>query len=150
MRKPLRSKTGADQRENGTTQPLDIGGDSQSGGEAFGPGTILLIYVNETQKPLQIEPPDRDELLIGRSAPDSILIPDIDLAVAGGSSQGISRVHAMLALDGERLTLTDLGSTNGTFINGQKLHPHEVRILLDSDEVRFANLTTYVRFHTPE
>jgi ABC-type multidrug transport system ATPase subunit len=33
----------------------------------------------------------------------------------------VSRLHASLAVDGERVVLADLGSSNGTFVNGQRL-----------------------------
>jgi DNA-binding NtrC family response regulator len=34
---------------------------------------------------------------------------------------GVSRQHAELALEGERFVLRDLGSTNGTYLNGQRI-----------------------------
>src|SRR5207248_2989047 len=33
----------------------------------------------------------------------------------------VSRLHASLAVDGERVVLADLGSSNGTYVNGQRL-----------------------------
>lgn len=38
---------------------------------------------------------------------------------------GVSRVHALLRLSGGRLTLTDLGSTNGTLVDGRALAPNQ-------------------------
>ena len=34
---------------------------------------------------------------------------------------GISRRHARLDYDGSQVVLTDLGSTNGTMVNGQRV-----------------------------
>ena len=34
---------------------------------------------------------------------------------------GISRRHARLDFDGSQVVLTDLGSTNGTLVNGQRI-----------------------------
>ena len=37
----------------------------------------------------------------------------------------VSRLHAQVERDGARLRLRDLGSVNGTYVNGQRLHePH--------------------------
>ena len=35
---------------------------------------------------------------------------------------GISREHAIFQDDGETLTVTDIASTNGTFVNGTQIH----------------------------
>jgi pSer/pThr/pTyr-binding forkhead associated (FHA) protein len=39
-----------------------------------------------------------------------------------------SRRHASFALDAGGLTLTDLGSTNGTLVNGQKVSKASLKI----------------------
>ena len=50
------------------------------------------------------------------------------------SSESISRRHARLELREGRLMVTDLGSANGTFVNGQRVRERVLRI---GDEVRF-------------
>ena len=40
--------------------------------------------------------------------------------------EGISRRHARVVLSGESILIEDCGSTNGTFLNGQKLGSREV------------------------
>ncbi|MEQ9500860.1 MAG: ATP-binding protein [Deltaproteobacteria bacterium] len=52
-----------------------------------------------------------DEAVVGRSA-------DCDVHL---SDQRLSRRHAKLIVDGERLCIEDLGGANGTFINGRRL-----------------------------
>ncbi len=49
-----------------------------------------------------------DELLIGRSAPDDGRL---------GGDPELSRRHALITCSGTRLTIVDLGSTNGTWVN---------------------------------
>lgn len=46
-----------------------------------------------------------------------------DLVLADNS---VSRRHAMLVRDGDRYFLTDLGSTNGTYLNGRCIRQAEV------------------------
>ena len=50
------------------------------------------------------------------------------------ASDSVSRRHARLELGDGRLTVTDLGSTNGTFVNGKRV---QESVLGVGDEVRF-------------
>jgi hypothetical protein len=49
--------------------------------------------------------------VIGRGDQANLRLPDV----------GISRRHARLDFDGNQVVLTDLGSTNGTMVNGQRV-----------------------------
>lgn len=55
--------------------------------------------------------PDDGELLVGRASDlDIVLVEDM-----------VSRKHAKMTAQAGFLTITDLGSTNGTFVNGEKV-----------------------------
>jgi len=55
--------------------------------------------------------PDDGELIIGRASDlDLVLVEDM-----------VSRKHAKLMANGGQLSIMDLGSTNGTFVNGEKI-----------------------------
>lgn len=56
---------------------------------------------------------------IGRSAECDISIPD---------DPNVSRVHARFDRDGEVWIIVDLGSTNGTFVNGNKIAEARLRV----------------------
>lgn len=75
--------------------------------------------------------------VIGRSA-------DCDLPIA---DKKISRQHAAIAREAERCFLADLGSRNGTFLNGQRLGP-ERRLLSHGDEIQLGALLV-LRFEDP-
>jgi pSer/pThr/pTyr-binding forkhead associated (FHA) protein len=51
-------------------------------------------------------------IVIGRDTSAGLVIDDPEA----------SRRHASLMLDGDTLSVEDLGSTNGTFVNGEQLH----------------------------
>ncbi|HKP16767.1 MAG TPA: adenylate/guanylate cyclase domain-containing protein [Gemmatimonadaceae bacterium] len=74
-------------------------------------------------------------LIVGRA-------PTCDLSVADPT---ISRRHAELLVDDEQVTLRDLGSSNGTFVNGHKVAAAtlEVDDLIAFGKVAF-RLATYV------
>ena len=52
-----------------------------------------------------------DQIVIGRDSTNGVVINDAE----------ISRKHARLMFQGGKYVLDDLGSTNGTFVNGQRL-----------------------------
>jgi pSer/pThr/pTyr-binding forkhead associated (FHA) protein len=66
-----------------------------------------------------------DKIRIGRGSKNDITIPH----------SGVSSSHARLLRQGAAYQLEDLGSTNGTFVNGQRLDAP--RMLQDGDVVKF-------------
>ncbi len=80
----------------------------------------------------------RSNWVIGRSYKTHL--PDIDLAPHGGASKGVSRQHARLLHLGEDWFIEDLGSTNGTFVNGIRVAAHQMQKLNHRDLVRFAEV----------
>lgn len=66
----------------------------------------------------------RTEFTLGRSAEGQPILPDIDLAPFQAYEHGVSRIHASITLGKQEALITDLGSANGTRLNGQKLPPH--------------------------
>lgn len=48
---------------------------------------------------------------------------------------GVSRLHARLEYAHEQVMLTDLGSTNGTYVNNQRIEPHKPRRLKSGDNL---------------
>lgn len=55
------------------------------------------------------------------------------------SHTAISRTHLRLSLDGRRLYATDLGSTNGTTIDGTPLPPQTKRQIVSTSRIRLGN-----------
>jgi two-component system, cell cycle response regulator len=73
-----------------------------------------------------------DKTIIGRGQKAQIRLFD----------DGISREHAQILIEGGRIILQDLGSTNGTFCNGLKVDRRE---LVDGDKILVGS-TTILKF----
>ncbi|MEM6458855.1 MAG: ATP-binding protein [Planctomycetota bacterium] len=84
---------------------------------------LILTVIQGPDKGRRFELPDHEPQQIGRS---SEALPLTD--------QTISRRHAELTPDGGRWVLRDLGSSNGTFVNGVRVT--EQRRLRPGDQVR--------------
>ncbi|MFC4128504.1 FHA domain-containing protein [Nocardia rhizosphaerae] len=68
--------------------------------------------------PLRRIPLRGSQFLIGKRSASQGIVPEIDLGIAPADI-GVSRAHAMIRLDPTgALTVTDLGSTNGTSLDG--------------------------------
>lgn len=86
------------------------------------------------------------EVDIGRLDPSSGSFPDVDLTDYGGAEEGVSRHHAKIIRRGSKVFVEDLGSFNGTFLNGKKLPPHRCETLKSGDELKLSKLVLWVSF----
>jgi EAL domain-containing protein (putative c-di-GMP-specific phosphodiesterase class I) len=74
-----------------------------------------------------------DHVTVGRKQTCELAIP----------CASVSGIHAELTLDGDELHVTDLGSTNGTFLNGTRINYR--RRVFDGDLVQFADVVFRAR-----
>ena len=70
---------------------------------------------------------DKEVVLAGRHPDSDIFLDDIT----------VSRRHAEIHATGDTFTLVDLGSTNGTKVNGVRVAQRELQ---DGDELTFGNI----------
>ncbi len=103
--------------------------------------TIRFLVEGE-EIPLTLVPSQR--AIMGRQAPFMLQLPDVDLTAYSAAEHGISRVHAVIDCSRTGLQITDLDSRNGTFVNGEKLHPYNAHILRHSDTVRLGSMSLEV------
>lgn len=83
-------------------------------------------------EPAAQEEPDDDALTIGRSRGNSIVLDDML----------VSRQHVRITADDEGLVLEDLGSRNGTYVNGRRV---ERTHLTEGDRIGIGAATFEVR-----
>lgn len=110
----------------------------------FGHDANVLIRVRDVEQPIPLE--ITDEATLGRSDAATNTRPGLDLTPFGALDMGVSRLHAAIRRGEETLTLVDLGSANGTFLNGQRLVAEQPRVLRDGDEIRVGKLVCHIFF----
>ncbi len=96
------------------------------------------IYLLDTEDTIFIK--GDKELTIGRSTEGQAVVPDIDLSPFDAYESGVSRLHATLAVKGAQVTAKDLGSANGTRLNGKKLSAHAEHTIQHGDVLTLGNL----------
>jgi hypothetical protein len=97
-----------------------------------------------------VEVPLTKEVNIGRLDSHSGSFPDVDLTDYGGGKKGVSRRHAKVTRRGKEVFIEDLGSMNGTFLNGRKLTPHLPEVLRDGYKLQLGKLMMWVSFTTEQ
>jgi len=110
--------------------------------------STLVLMMRDTNYAFKLRPQDnRHEIVIGRSNGASMK-PDIDLLDHNGDAAGVSRLHLSIRYEPRDKTVcvVDMNSANGSFLNGQKLHPREVRVIRHGDELRLGRLVMRVYF----
>ena len=105
----------------------------------------VLLYIGGAAQPLSIN--RLNNLVIGRLDPgDDSKLVDVDLSAFHAQEMGVSRKHARLNARQDPPVLIDLGSSNGTFVNGQRLEPEQPQSLDSGDEVKLGRLVTRVYY----
>jgi pSer/pThr/pTyr-binding forkhead associated (FHA) protein len=83
---------------------------------------------------------EEDEVTLGRAGTGQPIVPDIDLTPYKGLEAGVSRLHASIRIKGEEIYIMDLGSANGTRLNGDKLPPSTPHRLEDESVITLGKL----------
>ena len=109
---------------------------------ALKPGQITLT-INGVDQRVVLE--GQTEYVLGREGHEGVK-PDLNLNDYGGRDKGISRVHAALRRDRGQVFLVDLGSTNGTRLNGQPVPAHQPAPVASGDEIRLGKLLMRINF----
>src|SRR5437879_1372871 len=92
------------------------------------PGTLLVIGGNDRGKRFDLAGP---ETRVGRGTDQDVVLSDI----------AVSRRHFTVVFDGSRYKVKDLGSGNGTLVNGQRVDNY---VLNDGDNIEIGQ--TVMRF----
>ena len=100
----------------------------------------LKLYLKVVDTDREIRLPSADEVQIGRLDAAHGIFPDLDLTSDGGLEGGVSRRHCKIHQRGMTYLVEDVGSANGTFLNGQRLTPYLPHVLKDEDELQLGTV----------
>lgn len=86
------------------------------------------------------------EIVLGRIDLSNPVGSRLDLTPYGAHERGVSREHAVMRFRDGELTITDLGSVNGTSVNLKRLQPNKPHRLKDGNDVLLGRLSIVIRF----
>lgn len=111
--------------------------------EEFGTTTLLKTsYAGNYAALVSMEPEKRENIVLDR---DTLIVGKMPAQADVVLEESVvSRVHAKLERRQDGYFITDQNSTNGTYVNGERLEAYECRKLHTADEIYFASLGYYV------
>jgi pSer/pThr/pTyr-binding forkhead associated (FHA) protein len=101
-------------------------------------GIRAAFYLFGHDKVFSLE--GQKEYVLGRRVQSSAEVVDIDFEPYEGYSKGVSRTHAKIIISGNLVTITDLRSSNGTYLNRKRLMPAKMYTLAHGDIVSLGSL----------
>ncbi len=105
---------------------------------------VIEMRVVGTAATLQVQV--HETMMIGRADPQKGVIPAVDLSAHNGQGLGVSRQHAVILVKDNRIYIKDLGSVNGTRLNGAAIAPQGEYRLRHGDELTIGQIKLQVRF----
>src|SRR5258708_5841148 len=142
---PLSTKQYKEQQAANATEAAVGDAMKGAGSDIFAPGAFLRVGNGESE-PILLKP--KLETVFGRRDAATGPKPDVDLPPFAGYWMGVSRNDAIIKQSDEadRLELIDLGSSNGSFLNGARLNASKPYKLRDGDEVRLGQMIIHIYF----
>jgi hypothetical protein len=104
-------------------------------GHSFVPLGPAVLRVVEPVRAAWEMPVARSPMLLGRASEAEGFWPDFDMTFYDEGDY-VSRRHARITKGRVGYFVTDLGSSNGTTVNGQPLVPNHVRLLRNGDRLK--------------
>ena len=98
-------------------------------------GRSAILRVVEPVRAAWEMPVARKPMLLGRASPAEAYAPDFDMTFYDDGDY-VSRRHARITHGRGGFFVTDLGSSNGTTVNGQRLVANRAHRLTDGDRIQ--------------
>ena len=92
---------------------------------------------------------DRAEFTLGRVSEAQPIMPDIDLTPYQAYASGVSRLHAVIKHERGQVFVMDLGSSNGTYLNGKRLKPNTKQLLSHGNMLALGKLKIQILLDNP-
>jgi len=107
---------------------------------------VLHLHIGQEGQTRELELSLVKPIRLGRNDPREVVFPEVDLTDHRGKEYGVSREHACIIQRNDVVEVEDLGSTNGTLLNGERLAPYIPKLLRDGDQLRLGKLQIRVSF----
>jgi pSer/pThr/pTyr-binding forkhead associated (FHA) protein len=108
--------------------------------------TKLTLIILETQDTIYLS--GKDIYTLGRFSEGQSILPDVDLSLYQAYEKGVSRLHAAVRSSSNEIVISDLGSVNGTRLNGVKIMPAKTYPLHNQDILELGKLKLRVVINT--
>lgn len=102
----------------------------------------ISLHLVESGKVIHLS--EKKDFTLGRAVEGQSILPEVDLSPFDAFSQGVSRMHVSLRIMNGDVYAMDLGSSNGTKINGQKIVPHVEYSISHGDLITLGRLKVQV------
>lgn len=97
---------------------------------------IAAFKTNDKEKAVELEFKPNQRMNVGRTKENKLMLDDAS----------VSKIHASLVLNAEnQLMVADTGSTNGTFINDQRIAYGKALMINEADKVKFGTVEVFFR-----
>ena len=104
--------------------------------------TWITLHLMDTGQVIPLN--DRSEFTLGRISDGQPIMPDIDLSPYQAYANGVSRLHAVIKQASRHVLVMDLGSVNGTYVNGKRLNPNVEQTVNNGDIISLGKLKMQV------
>jgi hypothetical protein len=146
---PLTASSDETAKESDLEQATDAFRRAAHSTDRFERASTLLLHIRNQAEPMMVELGD-EQLTLGRVDNAKGSTVDIDLTQYGALKTGVSRVHAVFfRSEDDTLYVADLGSANGTFLNGHQLAANEPLPVNNGDEISLGKMRMHVYFGSP-
>lgn len=109
----------------------------------------IAIYAAGTSRPVYLR--FEKELIFGRrnegEKAEELNATLLDLTSLGGYQMGLSRRHALIRRTEDGYILIDLASTNGSWLNDERLTPNKPYPLPSGSQIRFGRMRLLILYN---
>lgn len=110
------------------------------------PSRGMALFILNRGEPIAMR--TEEEFVIGRAG-ELTSEPLVDLTSFEGFALGVSRRHVMIKSSGEKYVLIDLNSSNGTWLDGQRLVPTKPYDLPSGSVIQLGRMKLIVSYVHP-
>ena len=105
-------------------------------------GTWISLHLLDSGHILSFS--DKFEFTLGRLSDNQPVEPDVDLTPYKAFDNGVSRLHSVIRRIDDSVFVVDLGSSNGTYVNGIRILPNAAHPIRHGDIVALGKMKMQV------